>query len=194
MKINLNPPYNLIKQLPYCCVPTCIQMVLSRRGLPPLSPEDIGIDLGLTIPPEEKSNFKKIHSGKMPSAGWGTRINEETYGLNNFFRKNKIHLESKFTSVEEIKSVKNYINENLLKGNDILVCFRYGTLYPGGALFGHGSLIESIEKDTITLVDPHGERKKVNVNDLITSIKVHYKNGQNLGGFWSISNSSTKTL
>jgi len=153
-------------------------MVLARRGLPSLSQEDIGSNLGILFPP----------------AGVGTRINERRYGLNNFFKKRKISLKSRFYSGREKMKVQNYIERNIIQGNDLLVCFRYGTLYQGGEPFGHSSLVESLEGEKITLADPRGERKKVYLEYLVRAINKNQLNGQNIGGFWSISSSPTKTL
>jgi hypothetical protein len=188
MKAKISPAYTSIAQKPYCCVPTCVQMILDRRRLPFFEQEEIGIDLGLVIPPEEAHNFQNVQVGESPAAGWGTRINLKKYDLNKFFRKNNLQLTSTYFSLGDIENVPRYITTNLSEGNDILICFRYGVLYNEDVTAGHGSLIEEVNNSLITLVDPNPdpERKIVHIDDLIESIKVHKKGNTNLGGFWLI--------
>ncbi len=89
-------PYIPLTQQPFCCVSTCIQMILLRRGLPLYSQEEIGYELGLVVPKEYANLFQKVRTGKKPSAGWGTQINKPNYSLNNFFLKYKIPLKKEY--------------------------------------------------------------------------------------------------
>lgn len=185
METRLDPKYNLIKQLPYCCVPTCIQMILSRRGLDLLSQREIGIDLGLAVP-RGTSGLDEFQTDVMPPAGWGTRINEKRYELNNFFKRRNIPLWSRLYQMREPSLAKDYIGRNLALGNDLLVCFRYDVLYPGEEHYGHGSLVESLDGENVTLVDPRGLRREVSIQKLTDAVKMHHKDGTKLGGVWSV--------
>ena len=192
MKAKIHPEYIAMTQQPYCCLPTCVQMILYRRGLQLLEQEIIGIDLGLKIPKEELHNFENVSIGKRPPAGWGTRINVKKYNLNGFFKKRGYPLESAYFSVEDIKSVPRFIANNLKQGNDILICFQYGRLYNVDIKDGHASLIEEIDDKKIILVDPQANKKRriVNFDDLIESIVLHKRRNVKLGGFWVISKKS----
>lgn len=186
MAKSVDPRYQIITQEPYCCVPACIQMVLKRRGLPILDQEGIGIQLGLVVPPVEAAYFNNVSAGKAPPAGWGTRINIRRYGLNKFFTVNKLNLESVYMLPNDFKQARDFIEERLGQNNDLLVCFKYGVLYHNNIPYGHASLIERIDGQKITLVDPAYERKKVTIKDLLSSIKDHRKGNIVLGGIWAI--------
>jgi len=187
--VSIRPKYVLKRQKPYCCVPTCMQMILQRRRLSVLTQETIGIDLGLTVPAEAAHNFKNTPSGKQPPAGWGTRINLKKYSLNSFFKKRKIPLVCKYFRAERIKNVKKFITTNIKEGNDILICYAYGLLFSNRQQHGHANLIEGIHKDKITLVNPKRDKsKRVTVprKQLVLAIVDHKKGKTPLGGFWVI--------
>lgn len=188
MKTKIHPSYIAMTQQLYCCVPACVQMVLYRRDLPLLEQEDIGVDLGLRIPPEEVNNFRNVPTGRRPPGGWGTRINVKKYSLNTFFKKRNLPLSNTYYSLDDILDVPEFIGDNLSQNNDILICFRYDALYHVDIPYGHASLIEEIDNSTVTLVDPRQgpKRKKVSVDDLIKSIEKHHKGDMQLGGFWLI--------
>ncbi|MGM5488345.1 MAG: hypothetical protein ACQESG_05330 [Nanobdellota archaeon] len=179
--------YIAMTQQRYCCLPTCLQMILSRRGIPLLEQEEIGIDLGLIVPPEEAENFANVPKGEEPPAGWGTRINLERYSLNSFFRKRSIPLSSEFYEIKDLEDLRTFITHHLSQGNDRLTAFNYHALY-GEPSAGHASLIESIEGDTITLVDPQVGRKRKTVSSakLRKATEVHYDGESPLGGSWVI--------
>jgi len=187
MKVKIRPPYIAMTQQRYCCIPTCIQMILERRGYKLLEQEVIGIDLGLVVAPEHVHEFANVSTEEKSPAGWGTRINLEKYSLNSFFKKRNIALTSTYYTLDDIDNPLKFIGMNLTEGNDILTIFRYNTLYNEGNPYGHGSLIEEIHGTNVTLVDPSRglKRKRVLVDDLVKAIEVHRKGDIWLGGFWS---------
>ncbi|MFN6992487.1 MAG: hypothetical protein ACK4MM_07200 [Fervidobacterium sp.] len=185
--MNLEPPYKPIIQKPYCCVPACISMILDRRKIKYGSQEEIGWDLGLIVPKQKAHLFHKTRTGKRPVAGYGTRVGKKKYSINNFFKKNKINLKETYYPIDKIKIVNKFISENLSKNNDIIVCFNNKKLYGTGD-YGHVSLIQSINDEIVTLVDPEKDapkRRKVKLSKLIEAIKYH--GIKNRGGFWVIS-------
>lgn len=191
MKAKLEPPYTTLTQQPFCCVPACIQMVLYRRGLSLLEQEEIGIDLGLTVPLENGGLFENVPTLTKPptdTGDWGTRINIKKYDLNSFFKKRGFHLRSTYVHQDKIKEVPFFIASNLEQRNDILTCFRYGTLYNENVPHGHGSLIEKINGTQITLVEPMADlkRKSVSVDKLIEAIIANQEKNHAYGGFWVI--------
>ncbi|MFZ5341465.1 MAG: hypothetical protein ACOZBL_02705 [Patescibacteria group bacterium] len=44
-EIKVNPTYNPIDQLPYCCVPCSLSMILDRRNISHGTQEEIGYEL-----------------------------------------------------------------------------------------------------------------------------------------------------
>ncbi len=179
--------YIPLTQQPFCCTPTCIQMILLRRNLIIFSQEEIGYDFGLTVPKKYKKLLPNAKTGKKPSGGWGTQVNKKEYSINNFFRRHKIQLKEDYFSVSRVKNIKEWIKEQIKKNNDIIVCFDYGKLY-GGKGQGHVSILNSILDKCVTLIDPKYDvpkYRKVALERLIKSMEFHGE--KNNGGFWLIS-------
>ena len=177
--------YIPITQQPYCCVPTCIQMILLRRNISLLSQEEIGWYLGLVVSKKDKKLFQKVRTGKKPKAGWGTQVNKKKYSINDFFKKKKINLKEKEFPITEPEEIRRFLRKNL-KNKDIIVCFEYGKLYNTRSKSGHVSIVDSIKGNYVTLIDPGAnlpKRRKVSLEKLSKAIKSH-KNKR--GGFWAI--------
>ena len=190
--MNQKPPYKPIKQLPYCCVPACLSMILDRRKIKHKSQEEIGYELGLVVPEDKIHFFTKVRTSKKPNTGYGTPAGKKKYSINDYFSKNKIKLKETYYQPHQIKDVKQFIIQNLQKGNDLIVCFNYRALYrpkdkeSGGQ--GHTSLIQSIHDDIIILIDSAENvpnKRKVKLGKLISAMRYHGK--KNEGGFWLIS-------
>lgn len=185
--MNQKPPYKPITQMPYCCVPACISMILERRRIKHDSQEEIGYELGLTVPKEKAHLFTKIRTGRKPIAGYGTQVSKKKYSISNFFSKNGINLKEKYYPVERIKDVKRFITENLTHYHDLIVCFNNKKLH-GTGNYGHVSLIQSINNETITLIDPEKDvpkKRKVKLLKLLEAMK--YNGIKKRGGFWLVS-------
>ena len=180
------PPYRPVNQKPYCCVPACITMILERRKIKHGTQENIGYELGLVVPKVKAHLFTKVRTGKKPVAGYGTQVSKKEYSINRYFSKNNINLKEVYYPPEKVRDVRNFISENMKKGNDLIVCFNHRKLYGIGD-YGHASLIHSISKDTVTLIDPESgvpKRRRVNIRKLVAAMKYHGKKRR--GGFWVI--------
>jgi hypothetical protein len=145
--------YIPLTQQRYCCVPTCIQMILLRRKIPLKSQEDIGYDLGLIVPKKDRKLFQRVRTGKKPKAGWGTQVEKSIYSINHFFKKNKINLKEQYFFLTDSEEIEKFLEKNL-KDKDIIVCFNNKALYNKGKNVGHVSIVESIKGNYITLIDP----------------------------------------
>jgi len=162
-------------------------MILLKRGIPLKSQEEIGFDLGLTIPKKDKKLFQKVKTGKKPIAGWGTQVGKENYSINNFFKKNKINLKEEYVFLTKSKEIKKFL-DNSLKSKDVIVCFNYKRLYGKGGNSGHVSIVENIKGNYITLIDPAYKVPKyrtVSLEKLSKAIESHKRTRR--GGFWVIS-------
>jgi len=172
--------YIPLTQQSFCCMPACIQMVLLRRKLQMLPQEEIGHDLGLIVPKKYKKILPTARTGKMPPSGYGTQENK--HSLNKFFKKHKIPLRKESFQPSEIKNTEKWIEENIKKDNDILVCFKGGLLY-GGKGRGHLSVVDSISGDEVTLIDPSRlvpKYRKVKLKRLIMAMEKHPTGGFHL--------------
>lgn len=180
--------YLAFNQQPFCCVPACIQMIMYRRRIPLFSQELIGSELGLVVPKRTTWILHNARTGKRPVSGWGTQVEREEYSLNSFFERNSIPLYERYYSPEKIHSLTQVLLNHKRQDDDLMACFRYGTLYGTKSINGHVSLVESIHEDTVLLVDPkYGVPKfrEVSVTRLKKAIEIH---GQiRRAGIWSIS-------
>ena len=157
------------------------------KYIPLKSQEEIGFDLGLTVPKKDKKLFQKVKTGKKPSAGWGTQVGKENYSINNFFKKNKINLKEEYIFLTKPKEIKKFL-ENNLKNKDVITCFNYKRLYDKGGNSGHVSMVENIKGNYITLIDlvyKVPKYRKVSLEKISKAIESHGKIRR--GGFWMIS-------
>lgn len=185
-KIKQNSPYKPIKQKPYCCVPACLMMVLERKMIKHGSQEEIGYELGLVVPKDKAKYFVKVRNAiKKPNNGWGTSVRRKNHSINDYFLRHNINLKEIYYPPKTIREPRELIVENLQKGNDIIACFNNKKLY-GKGNYGHVSLVQKINDDIITLVDPDNKPsiRKVKLVKLIEAFKYHGKIHK--GGFWII--------
>lgn len=184
--------YVPITQQPFCCVPANIQMVLLRRELSLLSQEEIGYELGLTVPEDYYELLPNARRGEKPSSGWGTQIQKEEFSLNTFFTKYHYPLIYQFYSPQTIKESKEWVKQQIAADNDLIVCFNYFHLYRAGNNGGHVCLIDSVEGDNVILVEPERDFPKYRTVKLSTLIDAMNFHGEvNLGGFWLIRDKSS---
>ena len=73
--------YIPLTQQKYCCVPTCIQMVMVRRGIQLQPAELIGHHLGLIVDTESAKYFWNVTTGERPSSGYGTPKSARIFAL-----------------------------------------------------------------------------------------------------------------
>ena len=156
--------YKIVKQEPYHCVPACLQMIFIRLGLPPLTQEEIGFELG----------FKE----KL-----GTQCGKEQFSVSNFFKRRKLPLTFEYHRQLDKNDLIKFV-----KIHDVIVCFSYGTLYSVTYFDGHASLIDQIDGDYVWLACPYRNTlEKVTLNNLFDAVKSH----NNMEGFWVIKRIAT---
>ena len=179
--------YNKVVQKPYCCVGACLEMILNRNNIINDGQIEIAYKLGLTVPEEYKDIYPKAIFGNKPSAGYGTQIQLKKYSLNNFFKNSNINLTVEYYYLTTVEDSLIFLKQNM--ENDILICCHCATLYDAPlADWGHMLLIENIENNIVTLLDPSAKRdyEKVTINKLVKSITTHGKS--NGAGFYLIKN------
>lgn len=154
MKVQINPIYTPLTEKQYCCVPAVLHMILKRRKLKNLSQEEIGWELGLTVPKEITHLFNKVRSQrKVPIHGWGTKTYKKKFSVNNLFIKKHLSLICTNKSLQNKKHVSQFISNHLQDNHDIVVCYNSQVLFNGGDR-EHVSLIQAIDGHSITLIDP----------------------------------------
>lgn len=185
--------YIPLTQQPYCCVPTCIQMIMLRRGMRLVPQELMGYYLGIVVPKRYLKYFWHGRTGKRPISGYGTQIFNKRYELNRAFSKLRIPLKAKLRLIDSFKdseSVKRYLAEAEKKDKDVLVCFDYGALYGTSYHYGHVCVLDRVyaTKGEVRLVDPSRIASKwryVKMDRLYRAMKVH--GNARAGGLWELS-------
>ena len=140
--------YIPIKQEPYCCVPTCILMVMQRHGLALISQVEIGKVLGLVRPPEER-----------PSSGYGTQIQKPEYDPNVAFRKLGIPLSFLYIpifSLENSTTFSETVQKALSANQDVLICYHEEKINGG-----HLILAAGFDEKNLSIFDPQDGLQKV---------------------------------
>lgn len=183
------PRYIPFTQQRYCCVPTCLAMIMYRYDIPLIPIESLGYALGLTVPQEDLYLFEKACTGTRPVAGWGTRINEPEFEVNGVLQSLDIPLrvtvESTIGLVEELRSKFQSVQD---ADGDALVCFDYGALWNLGVRGGHVCVFHGLDGDDVWLIDPERnvpKNRKVSLKQLFKAIDFH--GSGNSCGVWSVS-------
>jgi hypothetical protein len=187
--------YIPLTQQMWCCVPTCLQMVMLRHNIPLLPAELIGHHLGLIVDAESTKYFWNVSTGPKPSSGYGTRISLPQYSLESMFNKLNIPLKSElklisnFVTIDEFRA---YMQSKVKDNHDILACFDWPTLFnpTESSHWGHVCVIDKIDSDSnsVRLIDPSQSSAKwinVQITSMYQAMKFHGDN--NSGGFWEIS-------
>lgn len=176
-------------QQPYLCVPTCLQMVLYRRGIPLLEQEDIANEIGLIVPKEDLKYFAHARTGQRPSSGYGTQIQDERYGMQKLFDKNGWGLtferRSDIVSAHELREILADVQDD--DGMDAMLCFDYGMLWNGKSSGGHVCVFEKLDGDVVHIIDPERnvpKRRKTSIDALFKAIDFH--GFHNATGVWLV--------
>lgn len=186
-----NSRYVPLTQQPRCCVPTSIQMIMYRKGIPLIPAEELGHHLGLTVSPEDGELFYKARvAAKPPSAaGYGTQIFNREYEPNKIFKKLGIPLRFTLTLADELRDTKDLLyrlKEIEKNDEDALLCFNHGVIRGKFEPFtGHVAVFDRISKGQIQLVDASPKQPKwrlVSVELMFEAIKRHGNDSS--GGIW----------
>lgn len=187
--------YEPIVQKEHCCVPACIQMVLTKHDLPVPSQDELGYHLGLVVPSEKAHLFNPVRTGPdRPSAGWGTQMHKPEYDFNVVSRQLKLGLTMTRIAPESFEdpgALVNYLAEAEEADGDVLACYDFATRYDKGR-GGHVNVFDRILPDNkVRLVEPfvHPDNpdylwREVEAAKLLLAMTVH---SDHMGGLWNIS-------
>jgi len=187
---DMTKKYIPLTQQRYCCVPTCLQMVMYRRGIPLQPAEDIAYALGLTVPEEDARLFSKVRTGERPPAGWGTQIYKPEFEINKVLKEINIPLrvgvDTDIKSVEELRTKLQAVQD---ADGDALLCFDYGKLWDEDFTGGHVCVFDGLDDDgeSVWMVDPERnvpKHRKASLQKLFEAIDFH--GPANSCGIWPI--------
>jgi hypothetical protein len=143
-------------------------MVLFRRGVW-VEQEQVAKELGTRISQSMVNQFYINLPIAKDDNETGTDLAEFVgEKIKALFKKYKLPLKTKIYYIDEIKNIKQFIIDNLKKGNDMMFNFS-DRLYNPTSDEGHYSLVSAITGDTVTLCDPWIENKsfwQTKLNDL----------------------------
>lgn len=184
--------YVPLTQQPYCCVPTCIQIVMVRHNIPLVSAELMAHYMQIVVPKKDAKLFWNVRSSaKKPEAGYGTKLNE-SLTADPMFKKLGIPLRMKWHLINQFDSpedIRQFMQRAIDEDRDILVCFRYGSLFNTRYTGGHTCVLDQIDSkgNKVRLVDPGRKVPKwrtVTTTKLFKAMKAH--GSEKMGGFWEI--------
>ena len=190
--------YMRIEQLPYCCVPASLLMVLHRRGLPAPSQAELGYQLGLTVPADMQQLFPRTHNLEAGPAGYGTQLQRPEFSLNAALERLNIPLQCRFIWGAEL-TTPAALAETLtaLVGrsspdavSDVLACFDVQVLNDGATTrsgLGHVAVVAGFDAaaQEITLIDPSPRSsgwRQVGLAQLQQAMALHGTAA--MGGLW----------
>lgn len=183
--------YTPLTQQKWCCVPTCIQIVMLKNGIPLISAELLGHYLGLIVPREESKYFWSARTGERPPAGYGTQANDKKYAPNTVFKKLGIPLKMSWSLINKFKTpeqLKDYLVKAEKNDENVLLCFDWGTLV--GSKFRNGHLCvfdRMVDKNEIRFIDPGYDGSKwktVKIEKMFEAMKYHTRG--NGAGCWKL--------
>lgn len=184
--------YIPLTQQRYCCVPTSIQMIMLRHGIPLVPAELMAHYMEVVVPPDMRKLFWNVRSSaKRPPAGYGTQLGEDK-AANEMFKKLGIPLEMKFTLIDNFSSADKlleYLLRRTKANEDTIICYDYDTLFNTGRPNGHACVLDKVSKTKkeVRFIDPERNVPKwrtVKVNKLY---KVMVKHGiENRAGCWEL--------
>jgi hypothetical protein len=178
-------------QQDYCCVPTSIQMIMYRNGVPLIPAEELGYYLGLTVPPEEGHLFYKARVSVTPpsGAGFGTQIMNPEYNPDEIFPKLGIPFVFSQVLAAEIADEADLLDRLHTieqEDSDALLCFNHGVIKGEYKPFtGHVVVFDRVIDGKIRVVDAswkHPKWRLVEPSLMLEAIQCH--GDKNSGGIW----------
>ncbi len=146
-------PYERRIELPYCCVPAVLQMVLERRRLPVPEQESIGNELGLIVPEDAARHFGWVRTGQKPQSGWGTQTRLEEFSIQRYFNRHHLPLQIVRYLPGEISNLQEALVSHLEQNNDVVLVVDQRKLVEQGDE-EHVVLVQGLDGESVLLVDP----------------------------------------
>lgn len=167
------------------CVPACLNMVFSRRGLKRVPQCELGYALGLVVPSRLSEQYPDARISDIEE-DWGVHPQEPEYSISCLFERLGVPLYFHCFDATHVMSdgVESFLSENLKRGNDIIVSYDYHAVFSAGKNVGHVSLVSDVlsRREEIILVDPESETPVSIRGDALLRGARTVKHG----GFWLI--------
>lgn len=160
--MKITPSYKHLTQKSSFCGPASLQMILFRRGFW-TEQEELAKKLNTKIKKKNKDRY--MFNFEVDDSDAGVPL-EKFAEIKELLKE--YGLKAKILKTSEIKDLKELIQRNLEKGNDIILNIHRG-YYDPKKNWGHFCLVNSIEGEEIKICDPSYEDKsywKTSVEDL----------------------------
>jgi hypothetical protein len=174
-----------------CCVPTSILMIMYRNNIPLIPAEELGYNLGLTIPPEKDNLFYHARVSDEPpsTAGYGTQIFNPIYEPNKVFKELGIPMSFSIELADDIKGTEDLLSKLGAiekEDGDALLCFNHGVIKGEYKPFsGHVVVFDRIIDGKIRIVDASPNQPKWRLVEPSLMFEAIEKHGNNRsGGIW----------
>jgi hypothetical protein len=169
-----NSRYVPFTQQPACCVPTCLQIVMYKEGIPLVPAEEIGYYMGLVVRPEKKNLFFDVRTAEeAPAAGYGIQRMPDAA-----FEAMGIPLTFTVRPIADFPTKTDLLQELLrveANNGNALLCFNQGGLVDDDSQnWGHVGVFDRVVKGQIRMIDPSPEQPKwrlVPVENLFNGMK-----------------------
>jgi len=184
-------------QQPSCCVPTCVQMVMYRNGIPLRPAEEIGYHLGLVVSPENSKLFSNVRTAvEAPPAGYGIQLHLPEYEPNAAFTRMDIPLHFATEPIKDISTPSELLDRLRTHERDdidVIVAFNLGILLddPGLEKAHHACVFDRVQGERVRLIDPSFYAPKwrdFSIEQLFTAMKKHVS--PEYGGMWLLTKTS----
>lgn len=183
--------YVPLTQQPYCCVPTCFQMVMVKNNIPLVPAELMAHYMHIMVPKKNIRQFWNVRTGPRPTAGYGTQLSEQLTA-DPMFKKLKIPLKMSWRLIDTFGSVdelSDYLVESVKHDKDVILCFNAKALKSNWVDNGHVCVLDRVypRKGIVRMVDPSPREPKwceVNIKKLYKAMQAH--GVQHNAGCWEL--------
>ncbi len=171
-----------------CCVPTCLSIIMYKRGIALIPLEELGYHLGLVVSDERELLFWNPRTGERPPTGYGTQIYREEFDINRALKKLNIPLRMIFHPVDDFNSegdLRDFLSQKIKEDKDLMVCFDHGELKGDHKQGGHVCVFDRVMDQEIRLIDPGYDQPKwriVKISLLLKAMRKHTASG--VAGVW----------
>ena len=165
-------------------------MIMYRNGIPLVSAEELGYNMGLVVPPEEKHLFYDVRVSETPpsGAGFGTQIHLPEYDLNTVFEQLAVPLKYTLRSGNDISDeteLLNLLKEVETKDGDALLCLNHGVLKgkfePNT---GHVVVFDRIVDGMVRVINPSFKQPKWQTFEVRVIFEAIQSHVEHSGGIW----------
>ncbi len=176
-----NSRYVPLTQQAYCCVPTCIQIIMLRHCIPLQSAEIMASLMKVVVSEDKKDLFWNLpYLKQRPKSGFWTSVSENKT-INKMFAKLDIPLHAQINFIDNFpseQSLFDYLQEAVEQDDDIILCYDFGYLFDTGKHSWHASVLDRVDEENkkVRFIDPESTSPKWQIVDiwkLYQSMKHH---------------------